>query len=1434
ADEATVRAALAAADLPGIGIAAVNGPQATVISGAAAAVAEVGELLKAKGGTVTALKVSHAFHSPLMQPIMDEFRHGAASIPAAAPGILWVSTLTGQAMTAAPDADYWCDHALQAVRFADGVRTLAANGITDFIEIGPGKALLTLAQTSVQGAGLSWTATLGRDGDAWRELLETVGTLYRRGQAIDWAGFDAPYPRQRLALPTYPFQRDSFWADSSDTTAPVRAKPPAPSTGLLGPRIRSPLADLQFDMPYSRTQYSWIDDHLVYGLTVLPTTAGLVALLEAAQSHFGDPDLAITDLSYLDALVIGAKEERTVQVILTPLDDTRLDFRLVSCGTETDAPWRTHMTGSIRRSTPSSVSAFDFEHAKRTYARTLEAPAFYAGLKGIGLAYGPTFRGVRTLWRNDNECIAHVRLPDAVADISTDRLHPALLDACLHVYPAIIEAYGLLERTEIPPEGTYLPVGIERFSLIPGTAREVWVHCRRRPLGGDSGITVDIDVYCTKGRRLAGFEGLSLKPLPPALFSSAAPQVKPADDWLYQVRWDERPVAIPATDAPTSWLILADRGNTGAALADELRAKGHEVRILERKQISDNEKLLIPTLTALAKKSQDKTCGLVYLWGLDAAGPAIDPADEAQQRLIFGNALLLAQAIAETQTRFTVPPRLWLVTRNAVPATGSEPPLSILQAGLWGFGRSLALEQPRTKGGLIDLEGSPADAAALAAELLSGDGEDQVALRGGRRLAARFVRAPLPSVVSKPAGDGTWLVTGGLGALGVVTARWLIERRGVRNLVLVSRRGAADPAAKSIKAELEALGAKIKVAKADTGNEDDVKKLLLSLRKSLKGIYHSAGILDDATVPQMDWARFRRAVVPKIDAGWFLHRHSEGINLEEFVLYSSILSLTGSAGQVNYTAGNASLDALATHRRRLGLPALSLNWGPWAESGLAAQLGDRGEAIWRARGLIFLPPEIGTQALDALSTSGLDHAAILLADWPAVLRQFTTPPPFYAEFQTANDSESADSDAGDDLETLRDRLASSAPGERRGAIIAFVSRQVAGTLGMVGEVDPSQPLRELGLDSLMAITLINRIDAALGIRIPAVKLLQGPSIDQLVDDIWPDLKGIAATTGKTGAPAPAAPLRRLSEEIRVAPPSSFAPAFAPETPSAAKSNGSDKNNGTHTLTYSPWLVPIGKRVNPRLRLFCFPFVGGGSAVFRDWGNMIDPSIEVVAIEPPGRLARITEQPVSNMDEFVESVVEAMLPALDRPFALFGHCLGGLTMFEVARTLIEETSHRPNHLFCSGARSPDRVHEIGRFEKRLGRHLIKMKGFRTDLPPYQQPDRVFAEMLRHFDMAATDQFLDDPELRKLMMPAVRAEFEMTNTYHFEWDEPWDIPITCFVSKGDPYVSREDILGWGRFTNNRLQVYMRKGTHYSVFEDAKFINEIINREAFTSTE
>ncbi|EME69375.1 phenolpthiocerol synthesis polyketide synthase ppsA [Paramagnetospirillum caucaseum] len=1386
ADEGTVRAALAGYPAGTIDVAAVNGPRNTVISGQAETVGAVLAALDGQGVAARRLTVSHAFHSALMAPALDGLAQAAAGAGARPSSVPWVSTLTGQTMATAPDAEYWYRQAREAVRFADAAATLAGMGITEYLEIGPGSGLLALAQDGVAGGDLAWLPTLGKAGDEGRTLLDSLAGLHRRGVAVDWRCFDAPFRSRRLSLPTYAFQHERFWLEAE---ASPRRPAVSPDGELAGHRRPSPLAVQQFDATYGRARLPWLGDHRVHESMVLPVAAGLTAALGAARHSLGAAALEVVDVAQDDILALADDEERPVCLLVEPGDGERAGFTLTSLGAGEGA-WRTHLRGVVQKIAPERErgrgggNGFDAKRIQRRCATSLKASAYYAGLKGLGLGYGPAFRGIESLWRGEGEALARVRLPDCVDPPATGGYPPpALLDACLHLYPAVIDALGDFSRP--PPAGAALPlpVAMERFRMVPSAARDLWCHVKRRAAAGHGGHTVvDVEARDLDGTLVAGFEGVTLKPLPPAMFRPAGH--RPDESGLYQLRWEEEAAPAAAGGGPAAWLLLGGDGDgTGPALAAALGAEGAVVRRVVSADVPATPEVMGELLRSFAAPAGRRPAGIVHLCGLDAAGQA--QTDETAQRRVLGTALALAGILAGERGLFQAGARLWLVTRNAVAASADDPPAEILQAGLWGFGRSLAVEMPALWGGLIDLEAGDDGVAPLAARLARPDRETQSAFRRGRHLVARLAAIAPPEPPAPPESGGTYVVTGGLGAIGRRVAEWLARSRKAEVLVLVGRQGGKAADAAAVTRAIEAIGARVVIVKADMGDRADVRRLMRrvgALGPPLRGIYHSAGLVDDGMVEGMDWAQFRRVLAPKLDGAWWLHEASRDAGPCDFVLFSSVLSLLGSAGQANYTAANACLDALAAHRRSLGLPALAVNWGPWAEAGMAGGLDERAQAVWQARGLSFISSETGGRAFDLLFGGGLGQVAVAQVDWTAFIGQFAETPPLLAHLQGKVGAGPA---AG--LVELRASLASGSPARRRAALTAFLRQQVTAALGLSEPIEPGRPLREVGLDSLMAVTLTNRIEAAAGLLIPTFNLIRGPSIDQLIDELWPDTAG--------------------------------EPASIPEA-EAEGAAGAVERDG--------WLVTIVGPEKPRARLFCFPFAGGGSATFRSWGPAMDPAIEVIAVEPPGRLTRIAEEPERDLERWVDRLMAAMDGKLDLPFAFFGHCLGSLTLYEATCRLMERAGVKPSHLFCSGARAPDRLKAVGPFETSLMRRLARMPGYRPDRPPYRQPGPIFAEIVRHFDIAASEHLLADPELRRLMLPAVRADFEMASTYRYRRRTPLDVPITCFVAIGDIFVSREDILGWGRFTNRQLQILMREGTHYSIIEDEAFIQRVISRE------
>jgi surfactin synthase thioesterase subunit len=268
--------------------------------------------------------------------------------------------------------------------------------------------------------------------------------------------------------------------------------------------------------------------------------------------------------------------------------------------------------------------------------------------------------------------------------------------------------------------------------------------------------------------------------------------------------------------------------------------------------------------------------------------------------------------------------------------------------------------------------------------------------------------------------------------------------------------------------------------------------------------------------------------------------------------------------------------------------------------------------------------------------------------------------------------------------------------------------------------------------------------------------------------------------------------------------------------------------GTSRVEGDGWLVFPQPNPLAKVRLICFPYAGGNAAVYRPWVESLRPDIELVAVDPPGRAARVHERPIDDFDTFFDALLPAMARLTDRPMAFYGHCLGGITLYEAARRLRAQRGFELRHLFVSSSRAPRRLLRVGKFEEDLLGRLLTLPRYDPFIPAHAQKDEVFAELIRRFNIGASEEFLANDELKALLMPAIRAEFRMASRYRFRGDAAWDAPITCFVGAEDPYVTREDALAWSEHTRSSFKLHLREGDHFLVVDDREFIVESINRE------
>ena len=498
---------------------------------------------------------------------------------------------------------------------------------------------------------------------------------------------------------------------------------------------------------------------------------------------------------------------------------------------------------------------------------------------------------------------------------------------------------------------------------------------------------------------------------------------------------------------------------------------------------------------------------MVSLWGAGPAAASSEASAEEMLRLMesgCGGALRVLRALVDAGVPQA--PRLWLVTRGAQVPAVDAPPSAVAQSALWGLGRTMALEHPELKVSLVDVGGgSTADeeVALMSGELLGTGEGDQVSLRAGERRVARLTRGRRLDVPASPisfSAEATYLITGGLGGIGLKLARWMAER-GARHLALLGRGGPSE-AARAVLGELEAGGVEVLLARADVADREQLAAALeeISARMPpLRGVVHAALVLDDGVLLKQEWESFRRVLSPKAAGAWNLHLLTRETPLDFFVLFSSVLSLLGGSGQGNYTAASAFVDALAQQRRAAGLPALSINWGPWAyEGSAAAEVIEQHSQLYD--GFTGISPPRGLEALGRLLQTELGQVGVMPFDWRQWGELYPAAGATLLSGLMAAEAPAPGSArrAKEEARLTREALTAAEAPERERMLRDYLHGIVARRLG----VSPSAfgadaTFISLGLDSLMTLELRNRIVEDLGLSVPPVKFIENPTVSRL-------------------------------------------------------------------------------------------------------------------------------------------------------------------------------------------------------------------------------------------------------------------------------------------------------------------------------------------------
>ncbi|MCL2151906.1 MAG: SDR family NAD(P)-dependent oxidoreductase [Oscillospiraceae bacterium] len=1080
-----------------VSIAACNARENFVVSGDADAVEEILERSRQQGIKARKLKVSHGFHSNLMEPILGDFKRIADSAVYQKSNIRFVSSMHAREIdeNEVLNAEYWTSHIRSKVDFYNAVMSIPNPSDYIFLEIGSKRVLSALCTLIFDGIGVV-AASLNPKKSDERQLAESIAMLYSAGVDLDWEQIECKGQKTwtRIELPNYHFDRIKHWkmpVYDRENTGEITEK----GYPVLGQKIESPFLNgtTVFQRRFSSKEPYFMREHIIFDTYISPAAAHTSMLLSAMKEIANSKNCKLVEVELRSPLAIYGDEERTVQICVEKDVWSGSDFSIISRKVE-GGDWVIHAKGKVvaRTEFAETENKFDLEEIKELPFEIDQG--IYEVMHASGFRLGDSFRRIMKVYSEDDHGICYIEPLRTVPEFDDYEFYPGLIDSVLQTMFCVELRKYREDENVMQRKKTIVPYFLGEISYNYVKSDKLWVKIDVKT--ENDIVQGNMDVFNENGETVMILRDILAKLTERETL--LADLGKDRSDFYYQVDWVETERNKNA-ETQKKYVIIADDQTEAYELCQYLDVGEENCYSIDLCDNEDNVKLL--------ENIQKAKREIVYLPGAgegadqDLAADAFFGLKKLKGLFNLTQSLDKNGLIGECVIK--------IVTRGAqrVAGQGSVNPGQSL---LWGFAKTLRLEYPHFYGGIIDMEVADfsGQAEVLALEIAN-EMNDEVCLRGGKRYISMLVNQE-SHTKNENAGkieisdNATYIITGGTGALGMSYAKILIEK-GARVLVLVCRREPNEKVRETC-AQWSKIGVNIKFAFLDVVEEkQDALMEICAQLPPVKGIIHAAGTLNDRVIADLTWKDFEFVLNPKIQGACNMYRLFEKEELDFFLMTSSITSVLGNLAQSNYAAANSFMNSLAQWMNAIGKPGFSYCWGPW-ETGMA------GDDIIRKNidrmGIHPLTTETAEKMISDFFEMPFTNIIGADVDWEKYVRIASgeTLGAFYSQVVGKGATPKEDQTTSAEHSILRE-LKNLTQDKRKSVLIVELQKICGKILGFEKDQLPQadKSFKELGADSLMIFSIRSSVNKLLEMDLKVSDFYNFPTLIKLVEHLIDDV-----------------------------------------------------------------------------------------------------------------------------------------------------------------------------------------------------------------------------------------------------------------------------------------------------------------------------------------